>query len=125
MAGWTQHHDIFEHVETWLETFLKLHRNEMMRFDEVHLRLAGVAATAATYLTLSADFVRGQIDLAASSELGRGYENGAITSRIYRRPAHNGLVGGLRLTGAAIEIRFALHSYPIVLFWRQMDPVCC
>ena len=54
--------------------------------DEIALRkIYESAATAATYLTLPADFVRGQIDLAASSELGRGYENGAITSKIYRR----------------------------------------
>jgi len=43
------------------------------------------AATAATYLSLPANFVRGQIDLAATSELGKGYEQGAIASKIYRR----------------------------------------
>ena len=42
------------------------------------------ASFAATYLNLSARFTLGPIDLAATADMGIGYENGAIASAIYR-----------------------------------------
>jgi 5-methylcytosine-specific restriction enzyme A len=41
------------------------------------------AALAATYLDVPAGFVRGEIDLAATGDLGKGYEQGAIISKVY------------------------------------------
>jgi 5-methylcytosine-specific restriction enzyme A len=40
---------------------------------------------AVDHQPVPADFVRGQIDLAATSEFGKGYEQGSIASKIYRR----------------------------------------
>jgi len=56
--------------------------------DELARRKVQEAAeVAATYLTIPSVFVTGKIDLSATGDMGVGYEEGAIVSKIYDDPS--------------------------------------
>lgn len=52
--------------------------------DELaHRKVKEAAQVAASYLSIPSGFVVGEIDLAATGEMGAGYEEGAIVSKLY------------------------------------------
>ena len=56
--------------------------------DELaHRKVQEAAEIAATYLIIPPGFVAGKIDLGATGDMGAGYEEGAILSKVYNHPA--------------------------------------